>query len=68
MKRFVTVIVVVVLGATMLATYAAAGPPTKVSFEGTFTDTVTGICSFPLDVRNPSGEPKPTSSTKAVSS
>jgi hypothetical protein len=51
MKRFVTVIVVVVLGATMLATYAAAGPPTKVSFEGTFTDTVTGICSFPLDVR-----------------
>ena len=50
MKRSVTVIVCVVLGATVLATYAAAGPPTKVSFDAPFTDTVTGICSFPLDL------------------
>jgi hypothetical protein len=50
MKRSVTVIAVVVLGAAVFATYAAAGPPTKVSFDDTFTDTVTGICSFPLDL------------------
>jgi hypothetical protein len=50
MKRSVTAIVVVVLGAAVLATYAAAGPPTKSSFDSTFSDHgLTGICSFPLD-------------------
>ena len=50
MKRYVTLIAVAVLGAAVLATYAAAGPPTKVSFDAPFTDTVSGICSFPLGV------------------
>jgi hypothetical protein len=50
MRRSVTVIAVVVFGAAVLATYAAAGPPTKAPFDSPFTDTVTGICSFPLDV------------------
>jgi hypothetical protein len=50
MKRSVTVIAAAVFGAAVLATHAAAGKPTKVSFDSPFTDTVTGICSFPLGV------------------
>ena len=50
MKRCLTLIAGAVLGAAVLATYAAAGPPTKVSFDSMFSDHgLTGICSFPLD-------------------
>jgi hypothetical protein len=51
MRKLALVTGVVVLGAaSVVATYALAGPPTKQPFRDTFTQTVTGICGFPLEV------------------
>jgi hypothetical protein len=51
MRKFALVTgAVVICAAVAVTTQAVAGPPTKQPFDDTFTQTVTGICSFPLEV------------------
>ena len=51
MRKLALVAGVVVIGASAFVTYAAAGPPTKQTFDDTSTSTETGICSFPVEAQ-----------------
>jgi hypothetical protein len=51
MRKLALVTTVILLGASAAAAnYALADAPTKKPFDATVTQTITGICSFPLEV------------------